>query len=165
MRVAVKPQKFKKLRSMLNLSGKGKASTYLLRDEMEVIVYSITGDRIECKDTGSYFYKNLAPMGFKKQVTIDSHPTMENVNFLISAINKKRKEDEGKVIASRSKRSRSAVGNMTGLTPVRKKDVSVVANRSKSVELDLNQVLIQKIVDQELDTLSFDGTNISIKFK
>ena len=165
MRVAVKPQKFKKLRSMLSLSNKGKASTYLLRDEMEVIVYSITGNRIECKDTGSYFYKNLAPMGFKKQVTIDSHPTMENVNFLISAINKKRKEEEGNVIASRSKKNRGVIKNLVKSPPANKKDISVRVSKSESIELDLNQVLIQKILDQKLDTLSFDGTNISITFK
>ena len=169
MRIALKPKKFRKVRSMLALSNKSKADTYFLRDEMEVIVYSIIGERVECRDVGNYFYKNLSGLGFKKQVTIDSHPTMENVEFLINAIDQKRKEKEGSVISSRTKKRRKkgivrsinkVSKGQNNTSPVRKEEVSVRAS-----ELDLNQILLQKLSEQKFETLSFDGRTISIKFK
>ena len=169
MRIALKPKKFRKVRSMLALSNKSKADTYFLRDEMEVIVYSIIGERVECRDVGNYFYQNLSDLGFKKQMTIDSHPTMENVNFLINVIDQKRKEKEGSVISSRTKRNRKkgivkSISKISkdnsNTSPVRKEKVSVRAS-----ELDLNQILLQKLSEQKFETLSFDGRTISIKFK
>lgn len=163
MRTAVKPKKFKRLRSMLGLSEKKRAKTYFLRDEMEVIVYSILGKRVECTDTGTYFYKHLSNLGFKKQVTIDSHPTLENMNFLLKKVDEKRKEAEGTVISGRTKRtrkssSRESVNNVLKTVSVPKASVSVQAD-------PVTRAIVEKISSQSLDTLSFENGKVVFSFK
>lgn len=173
MRTAVKPNKFKKIRSMLDLSTKDKGDTYFLRDEMEVIVYSILGKRVECTDTNSFFHNNLSSLGFKKQVTIDSHPTLENVNFLINAIDQKRKEREGSVVFSRTKRNRSrrSINNVISATPIssvplkRVQENAIVNSELRTSEISLTDVLIRKIESQDVQTLSFNGKTFNITFK
>lgn len=58
---------------------------HLTKTEMEKIVSQITGESKEWTSVQTFFEDYLASKGYRSQVTVDTHPTYRNLNWLIEA--------------------------------------------------------------------------------
>jgi hypothetical protein len=61
-----------------------KKSVFFSKDEVRHIVESITGQNQDWTDCGDYMETYLTAYGWREQLTIDTHPTMQNLNWLLS---------------------------------------------------------------------------------
>ena len=66
-----------------------KKSVFFNKDEVQHIVQVITGQSQNWTDCGDYMETYLSNYGWQEQLTIDTHPSIENLNWLLGYKKKK----------------------------------------------------------------------------
>lgn len=61
-----------------------KKSVFFSKDEVQHIVEEITGKSQTWTDCGDYMETYLSSYGWQNQQTIDTHPNIENLNWLLT---------------------------------------------------------------------------------
>jgi hypothetical protein len=110
---------------------------HLTKNEMEAIVSQITGGPKEWTSVQTFFEDYLASKGYRSQVTVDTHPTYRNLNWLI----------EEKQSASQKKTSPKSATSKTK------------TNSTRTISFDLNQFL------DKISSIEFTKDKVNVTFQ
>lgn len=143
----------KSIRKILSSSKNNDTRTYLLKEEMEEIVKIISGKNSKYKSQKDYMEKNLMSHGWVSQVTIDSHPSLENTLFIEKALKAKEKEISDQ--QNRIKKQNETIAKITSAT----------INESKQTAFKWQEALNTVLSSGKVESLVFDKETISIFLK
>ncbi len=77
---STRPELVRQIRSLYGLESKD--AVHFTREEMMKIANYITGVECPWTDSSNYFLNYLRTYGYNEQLTVDTHPTVRNLNWL-----------------------------------------------------------------------------------
>ena len=98
---------YKSIRSILKCSRNNDTRPYFIKEEMEEIVNIICGKKVAYNSQKNYMENNLSRYGWNKQITIDTHPSLDNLIFINSKLKEKEKaikDEQRKIRVQNEKR-------------------------------------------------------------
>jgi len=143
----------KSIRRILSSSKKNDTRTYLLKSEMEEIVKIISGKTSKYKSQKDYMEKNLKSFGWASQITIDSHPSLENTLFIEKSLKAKAKEISD--AQSKIKAQNETIAKIA----------SVTINSSKQTAFNWQEALNTVLASGKVESLVFDKETIAVYLK
>jgi len=143
----------KSIRKILSSSKNNDTRTYLLKEEMEEIVKIISGKKSKYKSQKDYMENNLLSHGWVSQITIDSHPSLENTLFIEKALKAKAKEISDQ--QNKIKKQNETIAKIASYT----------INSSKQTAFNWQEALDTVLASGKVESLVFDKETISIFLK
>jgi len=150
---SLRVKSIKSIRRMLGFSNKNNARTYLLKKEMEKIVKIISGKSVKYTSQKDYMENNLSEYGWVSQVTIDSHPSLENTLFIEKALKAKVKE----------------ISDQQNKIKKQNETIAKIANanikESKQTAFNWQEALNTVLASGKVESLVFDKETIAVYLK
>jgi hypothetical protein len=126
---------YKSIRSILKCSRNNDTRPYFIKEEMEEIVNIICGKKVVYNSQKNYMENNLSKYGWNKQITIDTHPSLDNLIFINSKLKEKEKaikDEQRKIRVQNEKRKAEAAKRKEEIRLQNSKVAKITANAVSS---------------------------------